>query len=199
MKAFKTRILALELEDRLELSDSLLTEHIGELGHAGIHVLALSINELRPAHFSTFDKGLDNFRSWSHVDHFCGDVIKPLLMEYPTETLSLLEGWNQSPNRFKRRASAVAFTRGIASSGQFTDEALKLCDNLIWDPEDIVQKGVGWSLKDNLRSSPDRVKAYVKELRSMGVSSTITLYAIRDLKDEERKEILAIRKGSPVS
>ena len=198
MKSFKARILTLELEDRLDLAESLLAEHIGEFGHAGIYVFALSVGELKPADFSTFDKVLDDFRSWSHVDHFCADVIQPLLMEYPVETLELLEEWNQSINRFKRRASVVAFTRGVANSGQYTDEALKLCDMLIWDPEDTVQKGVGWALKDNMRSSPARIKAYVKELRSMGVSSTITLYAIRDLKGEERKEIMAIKKGSPV-
>lgn len=198
MKSFKARILALKLDDRLVLSEYLLAEHIGEFGHAGIHVLALSAGELQPAHFRRFDKVLDDFRSWSHVDHFCADVIKPLLFEHPGEILKLLEAWNQSPNRFKRRVSVVAFTRGVASSGQFTGEALKLCDKLIWDPEDIVQKGVGWALKDNMRSSPDRVKTYVKELRSKGVSSTITLYAIRDLNGEERKEILAVKKSSPV-
>lgn len=194
MKSYKPQILKLPVEERLVLAENLLSEHIGELGHAGIHVLALSINEIEPAHFSRYDNVLDDFRSWSHVDHFCADVIKPLLEKYPTETLKLLKEWNQSLNRFKRRASVVVFTRGVAASGQFTDEALKLCDNLIWDPEDIVQKGVGWALKDNLRSSPERVKAYVKDLRSQGVPSTITLYAIRDLKGEERQEMLSIKK-----
>jgi 3-methyladenine DNA glycosylase AlkD len=199
MKSFKTRVLALELDDRLVLAESLLAEHIGEFGHAGIHVLALSVNDLEPTNFSSLDKMMDDFRSWSHVDHYCTDVIKPLLFEYPGEILKLLEMWNQSSNRFKRRASVVAFTRGVASSGHYTDEALKLCENLIWDPEDIVQKGVGWALKDNMRTSPERVKIYIKKLRSMGVPSTITLYAIRDLKGEERQEILAVKKGSPVS
>lgn len=194
MKSYKSRILELQLEDRLDLAESLLSKHIGELGHAGIHVLALSVSELGPTHFSTLDEVLNDFRSWSHVDQFCGDVIKPLLAEYPAETLKLLEEWNQSHNRFKRRASVVTFTRGVAASGQFTDQALELCNNLISDPEDIVQKGVGWALKDNLRASPERVKKYVKELRSMGVSSTITLYAIRDLEGEERQEFLSIKK-----
>lgn len=198
MKSFKTRILAVELDDRLVLAESLLAEHIGEFGHAGIHVLALSANELEPSNFNCLDKVTDDFRSWSHVDHFCTDVIRPLLFEYPGEIQKLVEEWNQSPNRFKRRASVVTFTRGVASSGLYTDEVLKLCDYLIWDPEDIVQKGVGWALKDNMRSSPARVKTYVKRLRSMGVPSTITLYAIRDLKGEEREEILAVKKGSPV-
>ncbi|UCG22883.1 MAG: DNA alkylation repair protein, partial [Chloroflexota bacterium] len=59
---------------------------------------------------------------------------------------------------------------------------------------DLVQKGVGWALKDNLRGDHDKVLAYVKELRRQGVPSTITLYAIRDLKGEERQAVLAIKK-----
>ena len=78
--------------------------------------------------------------------------------------------------------------------GQFSDQLLSLCDRLIWDPEDLVQKGVGWALKDNMRGAHDRVVAYVKDLRRMGVPSTITLYAIRDLKGEERQAVLAVKK-----
>jgi hypothetical protein len=46
-----------------------------------------------------------------------------------------------------------------------------------------------------MRSAQERVVEYVKELRRMGVPSTITLYAIRDLKGAERAAVLAIRKG----
>ena len=74
---------------------------------------------------------------------------------------------------------------------------LGLCDKLIWAPEDLVQKGVGWALKDNLRGDREKVLAYVKDLRCQGVPSTITLYAIRDLKGAERQAVLAIKKKKP--
>ena len=90
----------------------------------------------------------------------------------------------------------VPFVRKAAKSGEFTDEVLHLCDNLIWDEEDIVQKGVGWALKDNLRPAPDRIIPYIKDLRRRGVSSTITLYAIRDLKGAKRQEVLEIKKDT---
>ena len=64
-----------------------------------------------------------------------------LLLKYPKETLSLLKEWNRSRIRWKRRASIVTFTREIAKSGKFTDEVIQLSENLIWDKEDIVQKG----------------------------------------------------------
>jgi len=41
-----------------------------------------------------------------------------------------------------------------------------------------------------MRGSKKKVLDYVKSLRGRGVSSVITLYAIRDLKGRERKEVL---------
>ena len=197
MKEFRPRLLSLSLKERLELAAQLLGYHIGELGHVGIHVVSIGVEELRPIHLPQLDRLADDFRSWSHVDHFCSEVMKPILLEYREEVLSLLWDWNGSSNRWKRRGSVVVFTRDVGESGAFTDEVLRLCDNLISDEEDIVQKGVGWALKDNLRSAPDRIVAYVKDLRRRGVSSTITLYAIRDLKGREREAILAIKRKNP--
>jgi 3-methyladenine DNA glycosylase AlkD len=194
MKEFKPRFLAMSLDDRLETAEALLAEHVGEMGYSGIHILSLSVDELDPGHFDYLDRIVDHFRGWSDVDYFCIDVMQPLLWRYPQESIALHEAWARDDNQWRRRSSVVTFTRKVGESGQFTDQVLALCDRLIWDPEDLVQKGVGWALKDNLRGDHNQVLAYVKDLRRQGVPSTITLYAIRDLKGEERQAVLAIKK-----
>ncbi len=193
MGGFRARIQALSLDDRLELADALLAEGEGWLGHSAIYVLALSVRELGPKHLERLDHMANAFTGWSHVDDVCISVLQPLLLAHRAETLALLERWNRSPNRWKRRASVVAFVRKIGESGEFTDDALRLCENLVHDAEDLVRKGVGWALKDVMRGDHDRVLAYVKELRHRGVSAVITLYAIRDLKEPERAEVLSSR------
>ena len=194
MDSFHSRFLELSLEESLQLSRALLGTHVGELGHAGIRVISLYAGDMTPGHFPVLDHLMDDFRSWSHVDHFCGTVLQPLLLKYREETLAQLDIWNGSSQRFKRRASVVTFVRKIGESGDFVEEALILCNNLIWDKEPIVQKGVGWALKDNLRSAPERILHFIKNLRRLGVSSTITLSAIRDLKGSLRQEVLAVKK-----
>jgi hypothetical protein len=57
----------------------------------------------------------------------------------------------------------------------------------------VFQKGVGWALKDAMRGDKTKVLAYVKRLRKEGAPAIITLYAIRDLKGQERKEVLIIK------
>jgi len=194
IKDFDPRFHELSLSKRLELATKLLETRIGELGHVGIYILSIGSKQLSPNHFPILDAVADNFTSWSHVDVLCTTVTPDLLFNYPKQMLRFLEKWNRSPNRFKRRASVVTFIQDVAKSGQFLDDALRLCENLVWDKEDIVRKGVGWALKINMKYAPKRVLNYVKDLRRRGVSSTITLYAIEKLEPEVRKQILAIKR-----
>jgi 3-methyladenine DNA glycosylase AlkD len=194
LKDFQPRFLEFSLQEGMDLAVKLLEENVGELGHVGLYILTLSAKDLTPEHFDYLDGLPEHFRSWSHADHLAMGIMQPLLWSYRKETLELLNQWSRSPIRWKRRVSIVTFVRKIAKSGEFTEEVLHLCENLIWDEEDIVQKGVGWALKDNLRSAPDRILPYIRDLRQRGVSSTITLYAIRDLKGAKRQEVLAAKK-----
>ncbi len=159
----------------------------------GDGILKLSIDEITPDYYELLDEIGDHLNDWGDTDWLCIRILQPLLRQYTRETLELLRKWNRSDNIWKQRASVVAFTRKIGKSGKFTDEVLELCENLIWTKEDYVRKGIGWALKDNMRGSKEKVLDYVKSLRKKGVSSVITLYAIRDLKGKERREILDIK------
>jgi 3-methyladenine DNA glycosylase AlkD len=196
MKDFKPRFGEISLSEALDQAEELIASPTGELGHAGITLLSLRVRELGPEYYARFERMADGFRSWSHVDGFSLGVLQPLLQYHRRETLELLDRWSESPDRFKRRASVVVFTRKAAKSAAYTGEVLRLCEKLVWDRADTVRKGVGWALKDNLRSAPEQILPYIKDLRRRGVSSTITLYAIRDLKGGDRRDVLAVKAGS---
>jgi len=193
MKKHKKTIRDLTCDEILELSKMFYKTKISEPIFAGTFVLENRLDCLNKKWLPFFDEVLEYFISWGTIDDFCIDVLQPVLLEYPKETLRFLKKWNQSKNMWKRRASVVAFVRKIGESGKFTDEALALCENLIWAKEDMVQKGVGWCLKDVMRGDKKKVFDYVKKLRKRSVPATITLYAIRDLKGKERSEILTIK------
>jgi 3-methyladenine DNA glycosylase AlkD len=192
-KEFNPHFHDLNLRERIELARNLIKSENSTITHLGIHLLRISRQELGKAHFGLLDETLDNVTEWGNTDLFCGDVMQPILERMPDQVIKLLRRWNQSENKWKRRASVVTFTRKTAKNGEFIDVALELCNNLIWDREDLVRKGVGWALKDNMRFDKKRVLEYVKGLRRKGVSSTITLYAIHDLTGEERRKVLRIK------
>lgn len=192
-KKFNPLFYDLSLKERITLARKLVRSENSTITHIGIHLLRISRQELGQTHFKFFDECLDNVTEWGNTDLFCSEVLQPMLERMPEHVIKLLRKWNQSENKWKRRASVVTFTRNTAKKGKFIDIVLDLCNNLIWDREDLVRKGVGWALKDNMRFDKKRVLEYVKGLRRKGVSSIITLYAIRDLKGEERREVLKIK------
>ncbi|MCV0428360.1 MAG: DNA alkylation repair protein [Roseibium sp.] len=100
------------------------------------------------------------------------------------------DSWNVDDDLWLRRASVVVFTRKVAKSGLYKDTALANCNTLINDPEHLVQTGVGWCLRDLMRRHKEEILSYVLHLRRKGISSKITLYALRDIKGEERSAIL---------
>jgi len=177
--------------ERAELARNFFRSGYGGQMSFGVILLKLSVEEMKPEDFAVLEVAGDCLNNWGTVDGFCIDVLQPLLFAYPKEVLEILNKWNKADSLWKRRASVVVFTRKVGESGRFTDEALKLCNNLIWDREDYVRKGVGWALKDNMRGNKQKVLQFVKELRRKRVSAVITLYAIRDIHGKERNEILS--------
>ncbi len=193
IRKYLTRFQQLGLQEKFDLAAMFYKSNFFEQATVGNTLLELSSENITPDVFDSLDKVVSYFHNWASVDRLCLHVMQPLLLKYREETLKLLRQWNRSENMWKRRASVVAFAWKIGSGGEFTDEVLEFCENLIWDKEDLVLKGVGWALRDNMHGAKKRVIEYVKSLRCIGVSSKVTLYAIENLKDKEREEVLKIK------
>ncbi len=190
---YKVVFKKLGFDEKLKLARNLFDSGYTAQMSLGIILLEQALQDMNPQDFEVLEIAGNCLNNWGTVDGFCIDVLQPLLSKYPNEILALLRKWNTSENLWKRRASVVVFTRKIGASGRFTTEALDLCRNLMRDKEDLVQKAVGWALKDSMRGDKQKVLEFVKQLRRRGVSAVITLYAIRDLGGAERQEILKIR------
>ena len=194
-RSFRPAFRALSVDQRLALALRLAASGISEEANVAVSLLALSVGELTPGCFGRLDGIIGQFHDWGATDGFALYVIQPLLLRFPDQTLGLLRAWNRSTSRWKRRASVVSFTRQVGQSGRFTDVALELCESLADDADDLVQKAVGWCLKDNLRGDAERVLGYILDLRRRGAPATVTLYALRDLKGPERAAALAVRSA----
>jgi len=194
VKKYINQFKELPFDERLDLASKFYKSgYIGQTSF-GLKLIEISLTELTPKNFDYIDEIASNLTEWGPTDSFSLYIMQPLLNKYPNEVKKLLEKWNDSQHLWKKRASVVVFTRKVGASSKYVDYLLKLCDNLIWDKEDLVRKAVGWALKDNMiGKNKEKVLNYVKKLREMGVSSTITLYAIRKLKGKEREEILKIK------
>ncbi len=194
IKKYINQFKNLSFDERIELSQKFYKSDYITLTSFGLKLLEISLPQLTPQNFEILDVICGYLADWGPTDSFSLYIIQPLLRRYPNEVKKLLKKWNKSDYLWKKRTSVVTFARKVGAEGEFVDFLLKLCDNLIWDKEELVRKAVGWALKDNMvEKNKEKVLNYVKELRKMGVSSTITLYAIRKLKGKEREDILRIK------
>jgi 3-methyladenine DNA glycosylase AlkD len=180
------------LKEKFSLAKLFYDSWIFEEAFFGDALIESAVEDLTPNEFGLLDAVAEHFHNWATVDWLCLRVLQPLLLRFRVETVELLKVWNRSENMWKRRASVVAFVRGIGSSGDFTDIMLEFCDNLVFDEEDLVLKGVGWALRDNISGAKEQVLQYIRSLRQRGVSSTVILYAIQNLKGSERDAVLRI-------
>ena len=102
-----------------------------------------------------------------------------------------MRSWAKSKNRWLKRASAVSLIVP-ARKGLFLKDALEICDILLADGDDMVQKGYGWLLKEESRKHQKEVFDYV--VLNHGVMPRTALrYAVelmpKELKTEAMKKV----------
>lgn len=189
----KKQIRALSQTHQIALANKLMHSGYGEQQSVALFILERFPDYYSPDKMQELDELIRTIHGWSKVDSFTGSLLRAVLLLHQEEMIALARRWNKDENSWLRRTSVVLFTRKVAKSGKFTTIALELCNNLIFDKEPLVLKGIGWALKDLMKSDKDRIVDYVKELRKKNVSSIVTLYAIRDLKGKDRDEVLAVK------
>lgn len=134
---------------------------------------------------SWLKKHVDN---WAACDHLCTGPMGSLVAQFP-DLVVKIRPWATSKNRWLRRASAVILIVP-ARHGLLLDEVFRTADVLLEDPDDMVQKGYGWMLKEATKKFPDEVFDYV--MRHKGrMPRTALRYAIEKLPANLRRKAMA--------
>jgi len=125
--------------------------------------------------------------NWATCDTFCNHTVGALIERYP-DLVFEIKDWALSENRWLKRASAVSLIVP-AKRGMFLKEAFEISDLLISDPDDMVQKGYGWLLKEESRLHQREVLDYV--LKNRDRMPRIALrYAVELMPKELRSEAM---------
>jgi 3-methyladenine DNA glycosylase AlkD len=100
-----------------------------------------------------------------------------------------LDPWTRSKNRWKRRAAAVAMVYS-AKRGEHTRAILRIAAPLIEDPDDMVQKGVGWLLKETYPKKPSEVVRFLVANRAK-TTRLVLRYAAEKMTASDKTSVLA--------
>ena len=146
-----------------EVADQLFSGLVLEEKIAGIFLLETLDAQCGDGEFRMFESWLDRISSWADHDGLVHYLIAPMVAAKPARTKFVFR-WAKSPNRWHRRAACVALIRG-ARAKMFFPEVVKLSDLLLSDKEDMVQKGLGWLLRETAKFDAQRAVLYLMKIR----------------------------------
>ena len=92
-----------------------------------------------------------------------------------------------------RRAAAVSLIPSVRK-GAALDVAYKVARALHADREDLIQKAVGWLLREAGKTDPARLERYLRQ-HGPSIPRTTVRYAIERMPDAKRKRLLVITHG----
>jgi 3-methyladenine DNA glycosylase AlkD len=115
--------------------------------------------------FQRFASWLDRVSSWADHDALVHDLLGPMVAADPARCRGVFLR-AKSPNRWRRRAACVALIRGTRER-RFFDEIVRLSNQLLQDEDDMVQKGLGWLLRETAKADPARAVPYLIKIRKI--------------------------------
>lgn len=151
------------IDNAIELTEDLLKDRNLSYSGVALYILQRFERKISPEHFNRFDRWVDYLDNWATTDQLSTHMICVSIKKDPSLARKLFE-WTKSENRWRRRASAVSLVP-IAREGELLDLVFRLSDELMTDEDDIVQKGVGWLLKEASKKRPNEVRQYLLDWR----------------------------------
>jgi 3-methyladenine DNA glycosylase AlkD len=178
------------------VADELFSGSVLEEKIAAVFLLENLDAQFGNSEFRMFESWLDRISSWADHDALVHDLIAPMVVAKPVRVKNVFR-WAKSPKRWHRRAACVALIRGTRAK-MFLPQILKLADSLLADEDDMVQKGLGWLLRETAKYDAKRTVPYLKKIRGHAPRLVLRT-ACETLPPVERKRILTLTSKSSAS
>jgi 3-methyladenine DNA glycosylase AlkD len=182
------RIKKLSVADRNRLSTALWASRKHEEGALVCYLYRRFASQCGPREFGLFTRWLDRYvDNWAHTDGLSLWLLGASIANDAT-LVGKLDAWTRSKNRWKRRAAAVALIYS-AKRGEHTQAILRIAAPLIEDGDDMVQKGVGWLLKETYPKKPAAVARFLIANRTK-TTRLVLRYAAEKMSPADKTRVL---------
>ncbi|MEW6456927.1 MAG: DNA alkylation repair protein [Acidobacteriota bacterium] len=177
-----------DFSEAFKMSEKLFSTGIMEEATVAVDMLKGFQKKFDLNVFKSLDKWIDYISNWAQCDSLCMALIGPIIFYY-NSTIEDLMRWAESENLWRRRASAVSLIYSV-KKGRYLEETFKLAKKLMYDKEDMVQKGVGWLLKEAGGKFPERVADFLLKHRN-NFSRLVLRYSCEKLPLKLKNKILS--------
>jgi 3-methyladenine DNA glycosylase AlkD len=180
-----------DVSDAMAFADTLITDRYLEVKSVGIEVVARYRRDFPPALLGRWKRWLSRNHSanWATTDAICGMLIGPLLVSH-ARLASQMRSWSKDRNMWVRRASIVALLPLVRRGGG-VDLVYEIARRLHADREDLIQKAVGWGLREVGKVDAPRLERYLRANVRV-IPRTTFRYAIERFDARTRKTLLAL-------
>jgi 3-methyladenine DNA glycosylase AlkD len=151
------------MEFVVQVADKLFSGRVLEEKVFAVFLLENQTGDFGNREFKLFASWLDRVTSWADHDGLAHYLLAPMVSADPARCREVFL-WAKSRNRWRRRAACVALIRG-ARKKQFFPEIVRLSEMLLDDEDDMVQKGLGWLLREAAKFDPKRTVPYLMKIR----------------------------------
>jgi 3-methyladenine DNA glycosylase AlkD len=177
-----------ELGFLLRVADRLFRGRVLEEKIFAVFLLENLTDQFGDEEFRLFACWLSRITSWAEHDGLVHYLISPMIAAKTSRARSVFV-WAKSPNRWHRRAACVALIRG-ARQKRLLPQIKRLTRMLLADPDEMVQKGLGWLLRETAKYNAPATIPLLRRIRSRAPRLVLRT-ACQTLPAAQRKSILA--------
>jgi len=172
----------------IDVAEALFDSRVLEEKVLAVFLVQRTLKAAGPDAFARFERWLDGVASWPDHDALTMFVLGPLLVVSPSH-VRRVHAWARSDDPWHRRAAAVTLIHGVRR-GLFAGHAARIARTLKRDPDDMVQKGLGWLLREWCKARPDAAVPIVLAIRP-DTSRLVLRTACETLPPAERRAMLS--------
>ena len=171
----------------VQVADRLFQGSVLEEKIAAVFLLENLDAQCGDKEFKLFEQWLGRISSWADHDALVHDLIAPMVAARTARSKEVFR-WAKSSSRWHRRAACVALIRGTRAR-MFFPEIVKLTNLLLADEDGMVQKGLGWLLRETAKFDAKRTVPFLMTIREQS-PRLILRTACETLPETVKKKIL---------
>ena len=172
----------------LQVADKLFSGRVLEEKVFAVFLLETLTADFGDSEFRLFESWLSRVSSWADHDALVHYLISPMVAADPSRVRQIFR-WAGSRQRWARRAACVGLIRG-ARQKMFLPEIKRLAGLLLGDEDDMVQKGLGWLLRETAKFNARRTAPLLMSIRKRAPRLVLRT-ACETLPATTRRRILA--------
>jgi 3-methyladenine DNA glycosylase AlkD len=147
----------------MDVAEKMFTGQFLEEHNVGVYLLEPSAANYGKKELLRLQTWFPRIFSWADHDALVYGVISAIILNHP-ELMPYVFRWVRMNDRWHKRAACVALIRGTRVM-LFRKEIVRITKMLLHDPDDMVQKGLGWLLRETAKVDPHEMVPFLMSIR----------------------------------